>query len=571
MNASQTAPTAADRLRHAIDARSRAEAAEARALADFAAEHEWPVDAEIDLVGQRPVRVGADGTPVLDEYVALEVAALKAISVTAATWLIRDIVNLRFRHPRLWARTLAGDIALYRACQLAAEAARFELTAEQAHHVDDELAPHLTRLPWRRLLTYYRGLIADQVPGKLHELAQRARAERYVRKLSTDDPTVAYLSARVDTADALYFDAMIDHIADLLEARGDTDPKDLRRAKSIGILATPARATLLLAEAANTSGPTNQLGLLQRTVLMDQIDPTDLLGLRDPADSGSQLSRGGLHDSGATQAEMAQVWQAAAAALPTIRWTDPRLLPTCRIFVHVAEDTLMHGRGPARAENIGPIAATMLTLLVGHSRIQLTPVIRPYDTITVDSYEIPRRIRDQVNLRDTYEIFPYSSRSARSSQHDHTNPYRAGRAGQTRTDNLGALTTKTHRGKTHGHWRLKQPQPGLFWWKSPDGNQYRVGPRGTMRIPTDSPLEQAAASVIWRNDNRPNTAYEAGIDTLPDITVRASVPGGHARGHVDRPEVDQRPTVPTSRLRSSPRPVKMPRRRHVQLHRRLSP
>ena len=137
-------------------------------------------------------------------HVALEVAALKAISVTAATWLIPDIVNLRFRHPRLWARTLAGDIALYRACQLAAEAARFELTAEQAHHIDDELAPHLTRLPCRRLLTYYRGLIADQVPGKLHELAQRARAERYVRKLSTDDPTVAYLTARVDTADALY-------------------------------------------------------------------------------------------------------------------------------------------------------------------------------------------------------------------------------------------------------------------------------------------------------------------------------------------------------------------------------
>lgn len=143
MSASSTTSSAADRLRLAIEARNRAEAVEARALADFAAEHEWPVDAEIDLVGQRPVRVGADGTPLLDEYVALEVAALKGISVAAATWLIRDVVNLRFRHPRLWTRALCGDLPLYRACHLAAEAARFELTAEQAHLIDDEVAPRI--------------------------------------------------------------------------------------------------------------------------------------------------------------------------------------------------------------------------------------------------------------------------------------------------------------------------------------------------------------------------------------------------------------------------------------------
>ena len=478
---SDTSRPAAERLRHAIDQRVRAEAAEARALADFAAEHEWPVDAEVDLIGQRPARIGADGTPVLDEFVALEVAALKGISVSAATWLIRDVVNLRFRHPRLWARTLAGALPLYRACQLAAEAVRFELTLQQAHAVDDELAAHIGRLPWRRLLAFYRGLIADQVPGRLSELADRARADRYVRKLPTDEPLVSYLSARVDTADAIHFDAMVDRIADLLETHGDTDTKDVRRAKSIGILATPARATLLLAEGA---GPTATRGR----------GPMSAAGFVQTEPDQPTL------DQPTSDSALAAVWQSARAALPRLRWTDPRLLPKSRVYVHVAEDTVLHGRGPARAENIGPIAAAMLALLVGHTRVQLTPVIRPYEDIVVDSYEIPQRIHDQVIMRDSCEVFPFSSRPARTAQHDHTKPYRSGVLGQTHAANLGALSVKVHRAKTHGRWRLKQPKPGIFWWTSPAGNRYRVGPGGSMPMTTDTPLERAVTDAILRHD-----------------------------------------------------------------------
>ncbi len=61
-----------------------------------------------------------------------------------------------------------------------------------------------------------------------------------MRKLPTDDPGVAYLSARVDTPDAIFFDAMVDRIADILGDRGDTDLKDIRRAKAIGVLGHPA-------------------------------------------------------------------------------------------------------------------------------------------------------------------------------------------------------------------------------------------------------------------------------------------------------------------------------------------
>lgn len=654
MNTAMGETSAAARLRLAIDARAQAEIDEAVAITEFAAENEWPVHAEIELVGQRPARLGADGTPLLNEFVALEVAALKGISVAAATWLIRDLVNLRWRHPRLWGRLRAGAVPVFRACQLAAEIARFDLTGDQLQQLDEQLAHAAPGLPWRRLVNLCRGLIADLVPDQIVERSRQARAERYVRALPTDDPTVGYLSARVDTADAVFFDAMVDRIADLLGSHGDTDSKDIRRARSVGILATPARATLLLAEAAGqlasdeshghpstpsaTRGMPSAAGCPQpdpagpdvlfvldgwpdqttgsaatlpddaaagpgdhapgepgpptrrpRTAtgrsapqlapprvsstasgtpngfpVTDQKHPEEANTAatvsgpverptetasrgRTNADSTESLTEAGVrllseakplattslstldqqpqwavarsstaHDAGQSADPgaarqpvtrdadpVAQVWRAAEAALPTIRWTDPKLLPTSTLYLHIAEDTLMSGKGPVRAEAIGPLTTSLLALLVGHTRITVKPVIRPYDTIAVDAYEIPNRIRDQVILRNHIEVFPYSSRPARNQQLDHTIAYRNGEVGQTRASNLGPLSTKVHRAKTHGHWNLSQPAPGVFWWKSPAGNHYRTTPNGTMRLRNDSTLDRAFGHTLWKIDSQP--------------------------------------------------------------------
>jgi hypothetical protein len=241
----------------------------------------------------------------------------------------------------------------------------------------------------------------------------------------------------VDTRDAVFFDAMVDRIADVLGERGDTDTKDIRRAKAIGVLATPARAQLLLEEAAGRVG--------------------------------------------------------------AIRADDPRLLPRTVIYVHVAEETVLTGRGTCRVEEIGPVAATLLQHLVGHDRIEVTPVIRPYALTAVDSYEIPDRIRRQVLLRDSVEVFPFSGRSARRQDLDHTIPWRRGQKGQTRAANLGPLSRKAHRGKTHGGWQLEQPRPGIFWWRSPSGLRYRVGPHGTTPIGRDSRF-RVFDDILWRHD-----------------------------------------------------------------------
>jgi len=435
-----------------VQARVEAEIAEAVAIADLAAEHEWTADARIDVVGKRAVRIGADGTALVDEFLPLEVAALKGVSVSAATWLIRDIVNLKTRHPLLWFQTLQGLVPVYRAVQLVQEAAKLDLTIEQARELDALLAPKVPGLPWGRLLKLAKGLIAQVAAPKIAQLSQEARQARFVRKLPTDDPLVAYLSCRVDTRDAIYFDAQVDRIADLLAAHGDTDPKEVLRAKAVGILATPARAQLMLQEAAGVIG--------------------------------------------------------------TIRATDPRLVPAATVYVHVAEETLLTGHGTCRVEGVGPLSATLLSVLLGHERITLAPVIRPYAQISVDSYEIPDRIRRQILLRDSVEVFPWSSRSPRTSQLDHTRPWRPGVKNQTRASNLGPLSTRPHRGKTHGNWQLEQPRPGIFWWTSPTGHRYRVGPHGTTPMFRHEKF-QHGDQIQWDTDHKHKPPPPDGGDPQP--------------------------------------------------------
>ena len=59
----------------------RAEVEQAVAIAELAEAREWTADATFDVVGTRPVRIGADGTALVDEFLPLEVATAKGISV----------------------------------------------------------------------------------------------------------------------------------------------------------------------------------------------------------------------------------------------------------------------------------------------------------------------------------------------------------------------------------------------------------------------------------------------------------------------------------------------------------
>ncbi|HEX5533322.1 MAG TPA: hypothetical protein VFX33_06230 [Actinomycetales bacterium] len=111
------------------------------------------------------------------------------------------------------------------------------------------------------------------------------------------------------------------------------------------------------------------------------------------------------------------------------------------------------------------------------------PVVLDYGT---SRYRSPAHLRDHVVTRDATCIGPACHHPAAGTQLDHTINYKEpsrrargrGRRGEgaqvgtTADHNLGPLCTRWHNAKTHGRWRLRQPEPGLFIWTSPLGRTY---------------------------------------------------------------------------------------------------
>jgi len=427
---------AVQRLREAAAIERAAQAAKAAAILDLAREVEWSETADFDVVGTRPVRIGADGTPLVDEHLPLEVAATLGVSVDSAIWLIRDIVNLAARLPQVWQSVQSGSFPLWRAAELTRRTEVLDRT--ECLQVDRAIADALGLVGWRRLTHLVRAAMLRVAPEKLRAEAEREQSNRYVRTAPLpDDPASSYLAGRLDTADARGFDDLLDRLADALGGSGALGDRDQLRARAVGLL-------------------TDDLG-----------DAVSLLA--GTTDDGSRPRRA----------------------------RHPH-----RVYVHLPAGSLSADT-VTEVEGLGPLLADQLARVLGPRPIRVTPVLRVGGhERRIDSYVIPEHVRSDVIVRDRFEVFPHSSRSARSCDLDHTVPYLDdGPSGQTRASNLGPLGRRAHRGKTFGGWELEQPRPGVFWWTSPRGQVFRVGPRGTRNL-TPGGTCSTAEQAIWRRLDR---------------------------------------------------------------------
>ncbi len=86
---------------------------------------------------ERPRRFGGHGTPEAGEFAAAELAVLTGRSLTSASTLIADALDLRHRHPQLWAGLQAGQVRAWQARKIAARTRATGLTLTQATYVDD--------------------------------------------------------------------------------------------------------------------------------------------------------------------------------------------------------------------------------------------------------------------------------------------------------------------------------------------------------------------------------------------------------------------------------------------------
>jgi hypothetical protein len=160
--------------------------------------------------------------------------------------------------------------------------------------------------------------------------------------------------------------------------------------------------------------------------------------------------------------------------------------PRVVMHVHLTDQTLLTGDGVVRSDDAGPILLSQLIELLGrhHCTISLRPVLDPANLAAVDSYEIPQNLRDAVRTRHPASVFPYSARTGKHLELDHT--VRHTRATeppeQTRIGNLGPLAHPEHQAKTDGVWHVEQPHPGVFLWRSPHGYYFLVTNRGTQAL-----------------------------------------------------------------------------------------
>ncbi len=442
--------------------------------------HAGDAVAESRLPGvEHPVRLGGAGTPTVGDFAPAELGCALRISDGAADRLIGDALDLRHRLPQIWAAALAGRVPAYQARRIAA--ATRHLSVEQAGWVDAQLAPSLGAVSCGRLETLLEAKIIEADPVGAEQRAALAAQERFVRLGRASEHGLKLIIARATAGDAIWFKATIDRIAEILAQRGDTDSVEVRRSKAIGILAQPAEALQLLCEhqGDDWDGAAEPAAAAEPAGIEHDAEPADV--------------------AEAAEAELAVVADHQSLRLPPPPFDPDRARPRAVVYVHLSSEALTDGSGVARIEDVGPVLLGRLRSVLGdRCMINLKPVIDlPAGHTPVDSYEIPARLREHLQLRYPADVFPYAAAVSRRIDVDHTiryvSPDCGGPPGQTRIGNLGPHVRRHHRCKTHGGWQVRQPEPGTWLWRSPHRRIYLVNASGT------HPLGDAEfAEVIWR-------------------------------------------------------------------------
>jgi hypothetical protein len=347
---------------------------------------------------------------------------------------------------------------------------------------------------WGRLETLLQAKIIEADPVGAEQRAALAAQERFVRLGRASEHGLKLIIARATAGDAIWFKATIDRIAEILALQGDSDSVEVRRSKAIGILAQPARALQLLCEHQRDEwdGATEPAAAAEAAETEHHAEPADL---DEPADVAEAAGTAEADQS----AEPNAVADHQSLRLEPPPFDPDRARPRAVVYVHLSSEALTDGSGVVRVEDVGPVLLGRLRSVLGdRCMINLKPVIDlPAGHTPVDSYEIPARLREHLQLRYPADVFPYAAAVSRQIDVDHTirylSPDRGGPPGQTRIGNLGPHVRRHHRCKTHGGWQVRQPEPGSWLWRSPHRRIYLVNASGT------HPLGNSQfAEMIWR-------------------------------------------------------------------------
>jgi hypothetical protein len=396
--------------------------------------------------------------------------------------LVRDAVDVRHRHPALWAAAQGLDAPVWQAREVAKRTRVAGLTLDQARWVDTQTTPYLGTLAWTKFLELVEAKIIEADPESAEARRRAAAMDQFVATGQCNEYGLKTLVAKAEAGDVIFFLAMVNRIAACLWLDGDHAPIGVRRAKAIGILANPAQALALLIKYSTTDPGT-----------VPAPPPED-----EDEDSFAQpVGQQEMHPADNDADEPAPEPQPCATCAGSGQMSgDPtpfikpdidlsKLLPKATMYVHVSEATFSGTEdGVVRVEGVGPVTTQQAKDFLRHCNVSVKKVVDLTDQQPVDGYEVPAPMREAVGLMHPTCVFPWSSSSSRNADKDHSKKYvpenQGGPKGQTRPDNLGPLRRPEHRVKTHGRgWLHYQPEPGVYLWRTPHGHWARVDHTGT--------------------------------------------------------------------------------------------
>jgi hypothetical protein len=144
-----------------------------------------------------------------------------------------------------------------------------------------------------------------------------------------------------------------------------------------------------------------------------------------------------------------------------------------------SQSTAAADTGPGRqaAPVIGPTAAQAAALaqFLARLKIQFEPIAKG----TCDhrhaepQYRPSKRLGHLVRARTATCPAPGCEASSFHSDLDHTEPWPRGLTDEC---DLGPPCRHHHRTKQAPGWKLEQPEPGVFRWRTPSGRTYETGP-----------------------------------------------------------------------------------------------
>ena len=384
----------------------------------------------------RLVHPGGDGTPGVQEFSIPELAVAREVSAAACERDLGDVLDLVHRLPKVWAHTRGLTCPVWLSRKVARLSRR--LPVDRVHVVDDAVAEAISGEAPGRVLEICEAKVIEADPVAHAARVESQRRRCYVGLSRTDEFGLRHVIARVEAGDAVWIDATVERVAELIADRHPGAGHDELRSIAMGWLARPAEVLQLL-----LAGQGDSPEMTRATAF-----PADLL-------------------------------ESLAAARPE------RFRPRVDLFVHLSDLGLAGLTPPvARVEGVGPLLAD--SQLFSGCRVRVTPVIDLNDRIAVDCYEHPTGLAQRVRLGFPADYFPYAAAVpglAGASDLDHPTAYDAdGPPGQTGLHNSGPLGRRHHRWKTHAGFTSRQCGRNRYVWRTPHGRHYLVDHLGTHRL-----------------------------------------------------------------------------------------